>query len=229
MGFTIEEKKKLNEFLDKYEYLLEEGDYVTFLKKYRDQNKRDALYYAFVDLIKDTFGLNTEWFIKNDPDFHWLNYFEKDSPVSHIDIPTGVTTIGDHAFSNNDTITSVTIGNNVTSIGSYAFSGCSSLTTVTIGENSQLTSIGNSAFEGCSSLTSITIPSSVTTIDSYAFYRCSSLTSITIPDSVTWIDIGAFSGCDNLTIYCEATSKPSGWNSWWNYSGCPVVWGYKKK
>lgn len=76
MKFATEEKKKLNEFLDKYQYLLEEGDYVNFLKKYREQNKnvRDALYYAFVDLIKDSFGLNVEWFIKNDPDFDWLNY-----------------------------------------------------------------------------------------------------------------------------------------------------------
>lgn len=39
MNFTIEEKKKLNEFLDKYSYLLEEGDYVAFLKEYREQNK----------------------------------------------------------------------------------------------------------------------------------------------------------------------------------------------
>lgn len=62
MEFTTKEKKKLNEFLDKYEYLLEEGDYVTFLKEYRKQNMNilDALYYAFVDLIKDTFNLNIE-------------------------------------------------------------------------------------------------------------------------------------------------------------------------
>lgn len=71
MNFTAEEKKKLNAFIDKYEYLLKEGDYVTFLKEYRKQNKniRDALYYAFVDLVKDSFGLDIEWFIENDPDF----------------------------------------------------------------------------------------------------------------------------------------------------------------
>lgn len=71
MEFTPEEKKKLNKFLDDYEYLLEEGDYVTFLKKYRDQNNfvGDALYYAFVDLVKEIFHLNIEWFIKNDPHF----------------------------------------------------------------------------------------------------------------------------------------------------------------
>ena len=112
-----------------------------------------------------------------------------------------VTTIGDSAFYDNDTITSVTIGNNVTTIGERAFYNCDNLTTVTIGENSQLTTIG-----------------------SYAFYGCSSLTSITVPNNVTTIGTSAFYGCDNLTIYCEATSKPSGWSSSWNYSNRPVVW-----
>ena len=100
MNFTTKEKKKLNEFLDKYQYLLEEGDYVNFLKEYRKQNgnTRNALYYRFVDLIKDTFELNIEWFIKNDSDFYWINYFGKDSDITHINIPTAVTTIPNYAF-----------------------------------------------------------------------------------------------------------------------------------
>ena len=52
-----------------------------------------------------------------------------------------------------------------------------------------------------------------------------------IPSSVTTIGYRAFSGCNNLTIYCEATSQPSGWDSSWNWnvswsSSLPVVWGY---
>lgn len=232
MEFTTEQKKELNEFIDKYEYLLEEGDYVTFLKKYREQNKNvldEALYYAFVDLVKDNFGLNIEWFIKNDPDFYWLNYFESGSSIPHINIPAGTTKITDSAFTTNDTITSVTIGDSVTTIGHRAFYGCSKLTTVKIGENSQLNTIGYEAFFGCSSLTSIYIPNSVTTIRSGAFSNCSSLTSIIIPDSINYIGFSAFSGCDNLTIYCEATSKPKGWAYDWNSSKRPVMWGYKKK
>ena len=208
MEFTTKEKKKLNAFLDNYEYLLEEGDYVTFLKKYREQNKNilDALYYAFVDLVKDSFSLNMEWFIKNDPDFYWLNYFESGSDITHINIPVGVTTITNRAFANNDTITSVTIPNSVTTIDYRAFDNCSNLTTVTISENSQLTTIG-----------------------SIAFYDCASLTLIFIPNSVTTIGEDAFRNCSNLTIYCEALSKPSGWDSEWNSSNRPVVWGYKKE
>ena len=134
-----------------------------------------------------------------------------------------VTTIGERAFYDNDTITSVTIGNNVTSIGERAFYDCSSLTAVTFGENSQLTTISSSAFEGCSSLTSIIIPDSVTSIGYRAFYGCGLLTSIIIPDSVTIIGEYAFRDCHNLTIYCEAASEPSGWELGWDYS-CPVVW-----
>lgn len=98
------------------------------------------------------------------------------------------------------------IPDNVTTIGSSAFHSCSNLATVTFGENGQLT-----------------------TIEDYAFSYCSSLTSIYIPKSVTSIGHRAFFNCSNLAIYCEASSKPGGWESDWNYSNCPVVWGYKKK
>ena len=45
--------------------------------------------------------------------------------------------------------------------------------------------------------------------------------------SVTSIGDYAFEYCKSLTIYCEASSKPSGWSSYWNYSNRPVYWGYK--
>ena len=117
------------------------------------------------------------------------------------------------------------IPDSVTSIGSYAFSGCTGLTSVTIGNS--VTSIGSYAFEDCTGLTSVTIGDSVTSIGWYAFEDCTGLTSVTIPDSVTFIGNDAFYNCNNLTIYCEAASQPSGWHSGWNYSNCPVVWGYK--
>ena len=87
-----------------------------------------------------------------------------------------------------------------------------------------VTSIGVLAFDNCDSLTSVVIGNSVTSIGSNAFSNCDSLTEIVIPDSVTSIGSNAFYSCNSLTIYCEATSEPSGWDWVWNNSDCPVVW-----
>ncbi len=113
----------------------------------------------------------------------------------------------------------------ITSIGDSAFYGCSSLTSIEIPV--RVSSIGGSAFYGCRSLTSIEIPAGATSIGSYAFFDCSSLTSIEIPAGVTSIGDYVFSGSRRLTIYCEASSKPNGWSSDWNYGNRPVVWGHK--
>jgi hypothetical protein len=150
--------------------------------------------------------------------------FEECSSLASIEIPAGVTSICNSAFSGCSSLTSVTIPDSITSIGWYAFSHCSSLTSVVIPDS--VTSISSYAFE-YSSLTSITIPDSVESIGSYAFRNCHSLTSIVIPNSVESIGEQAFYNCSSLTIYCEAESKPDGWESVWNYSNCPVVWGYK--
>ena len=146
--------------------------------------------------------------------------------LTSVEIPNSVTTIGDYAFSGCTGLTSVEIPNSVTTIGDYAFSGCTGLTSVEIPNS--VTSIGYSAFSNCTGLTSIEIPNSVTTIGKYAFWGCTSLTSVVIPNSVTSIGYFAFEGCTNLTIYCEAESKPSGWDAYWNPSNCPVVWDSKR-
>ncbi len=93
-------------------------------------------------------------------------------------------------------LTSITIPGSVTSIGNGAFSEDNSLTSVTICDG--VTSIGNGAFECCTSLTSITIPNSVTSIGSGAFNYCKSLTSITIGKGVTSIGNDAFKECSAL-------------------------------
>ena len=157
-------------------------------------------------------------------------------PATYNGLP--VTEIGDSAFSGCSSLTSVTIGDSVTSIGDYAFSGYSNLTEITVSEsNTAYKDIDGNLYtkDGTTLLqyakgktaTSFTIPDGVTSIDYNAFNGCSSLTEIVIPDSVTSIGSYAFSYCSSLTIYCEAESKPDGWETDWNES-YPVVWGYKE-
>lgn len=149
-------------------------------------------------------------------------------PGGDVVVPTGVTSIGDDAFSYCQGLTSVTVPSGVTSIGARAFSYCFDLTEVAIADS--VTSIGNNAFDSCwelarvklpsgltaiernlfascNSLSEVAIPDSVTSIGYRAFAGCSSLTSITIPDGVTGIETGMFSGCSSLAnIYIPVSA-----------------------
>ena len=92
------------------------------------------------------------------------------------------------------------------------------------GASYPVTSIGYGAFGSCKNLTSVTVPGSVTDIGSSAFSSCDSLKSITLPNSVTHVAGNAFYSFSDLIIYCEAESKPDGWDSRWCNSNIVVVW-----
>lgn len=98
---------------------------------------------------------------------------------SSVEIPEGLTVIGEGAFKNCSTLQSVTIPGSVTTICEKAFYNCSSLTSITVANG--LTSIGRQAFAACGKLTNVNVPASVTYIGSNAFSGCNRLTSITVP------------------------------------------------
>jgi uncharacterized repeat protein (TIGR02543 family) len=152
------------------------------------------------------------------------------SLLTSIVIPSYVMLIGTAAFRGCSNITSFTIPSSVTSIGGGAFSGCSSLVSVVI--PSSVTSIEDSTFYWCTSLVSVTIPNSVISIGTYAFTYCTSLTSIVIPNSVTTIGYNSIGSNPNLTIFCQASSQPSGWSSLWNFDSLTsvnfVYWNFKE-
>ncbi len=148
-----------------------------------------------------------------------------------------VTTIADWSFATSSDLTSVVIPESVTSIGELAFVDCGALTSITVNENNpSFQSIEGNLYTKDGTLiqyvngkmeTEFSIPDSITGIGGYAFYNCDNLATVVIPAGVTTIGGYAFYGCGKLTIYCEAESCPSGWNSAWNASSCPVVWGYQ--
>ena len=121
-----------------------------------------------------------------------------------IEIPAGVTAIGDDAFRECEMLISVKIPNGVVSIGECAFYRCPLLTSVVIPDS--VTSIGSHAFCQCECLTTVSIPYGVPSIGNYTFAYCRSLTDITIPNSVTSIGSYVFEDCDSLkTVYYDGT------------------------
>lgn len=105
-------------------------------------------------------------------------------------IPSGVTTIGEGVFRENDTVVSVTFPENLTTIEAYAFRDCENLQTVTV--NEKLVTIGNYAFYQCKNLKSFTCPSTVKTIGEYAFTACTSLFEVTLNEGLESIGNYAF-------------------------------------
>ena len=114
--------------------------------------------------------------------------------VTNIVIPSGISSIGYH-FTGCNSITSVEIPYGVTGIGNYAFQGCKNLKEVSIPNSVQ--TIGQKSFEN-TAIREIVIPDSVTSISDSAFVSCVRLNRVTLGRNLTYIDLNAFDGCSYL-------------------------------
>lgn len=146
----------------------------------------------------------------------------------------GITSIGDNAFSKNDSIVSVVIPNGVTSIMNWCFSGCTNLKSVSIPNGVRF--IASFVFENCKNLKSLSIPETVENLG-IGFLTGTSIpepvllhngktlcyvpawfTSYQIPETVTEIVGGTFRNCAKLT---SITIPPSITKIMhWTFRGC---------
>ena len=143
----------------------------------------------------------------------WYKY-NKNTEIRIVVVETGVTSIGNYAFSECHNLTSVVLPDSIDSIGSHVFSDCTSLKGILVSEenayyasvdgvlfNKELTkliaypSYNRFSFDWD---TTYQIPASVTSIGDYAF-EYSQLCIMVIPDSVIDIGEGAFMGNHWLT------------------------------
>jgi hypothetical protein len=125
------------------------------------------------------------------------------TPITSVSGGKNITTIGEAAFADCDSLTSIDLPQ-ATTIGEAAFSFCDSLTSIDL---PQATTIGGYAFSNCDSLTSIDLPQA-TTIGGLAFANCDSLTSIDLPQATT-IGVSAFANCTSLTSIVWGQNSPT--------------------
>ncbi len=110
----------------------------------------------------------------------WAQYWEY---IDSVEIKSGVTGIGDYAFTDCYYAKSITIADSVTTIGEGVFWYCEKITSLKLPAN--LKTIEGSAFEECNGLREITIPAKTVTIENYAFAGCDSLAKINVSSANT--------------------------------------------
>ena len=140
--------------------------------------------------------------------------------LEEVNLGSGITTIGDYAFSGCTALDDVTLSPVLSTIQIYAFSGCTSLSSFTL--PATMTSIGNYAFKGCAftslpsgwdnpaisygqrvfencPITSITFPGTWTRVPAFFCGGMKLLETVVISPGITTVENSAFSGCPKLS------------------------------
>lgn len=183
------------------------------LPDYNDYTFNNRYFKAHEDAVIATYNI---------PEIGELKYYIIDY-VKHIEIGSGINTIGMYYFYGASKLETLTLNESVTAIKDYAFWTCTSLSKIEGSINNNI-EVASSAFKGCNfvknnngilvmgntlvaadsifivekNVEEITIPSDVTKIKSEAFKNCKSLQTITIKGNLTSIGDRVFENCSSL-------------------------------
>ena len=176
------------------------------------------------------------------------------SLLEAIEMNDRISTVCNRAFADCTSLQAITMPNSMEVIGAGVFENCESLKYnknssglylgndtnpylmlakaypadgfihYLVDENTKF--ILDGAFQNVEFTFNLIIPESVIYICSLAFENCTGRLSaiISIPEEVSVIKADAFKNCTRIDIWCEAVSKPDGWDENWNSSECSVTW-----
>ncbi|MEX1307191.1 MAG: leucine-rich repeat domain-containing protein, partial [Eubacteriales bacterium] len=128
---------------------------------------------------------------------------------SVVNVPEGVTAIGEKAFYQNTSITEVKLPETLTYISTSAFQGCTSLQTINFPVG--MIEIQNAAFKNCTSLQSAQFPRGLSSLGAQSFYNCTGLVDVFAYEHLGAIGSECFRYCDNLTVHCPQSSFIGGY------------------
>lgn len=144
--------------------------------------------------------------IKDDVLYGWGKLIQvRNTNVTSITVPDGITEIGAKAFQALKSLRSITLPDSLTTIGYGAFAGCTSLESITIPENVKelpapvTNNVQEGLFANCKALKSVTILGGVTEIPNFTFYGCAELEQVTSLDDISTIGNQAFAYCSALS------------------------------
>ena len=116
--------------------------------------------------------------------------------VKKLVVEDGITSIGNDAFSDCESLVSAELAEGITSIGDGAFTGCYDLEKINIPNS--VTSIGYDAFDSCWTLPSLELPSGLSKFESSAV-SFTAIKELTVPHGVKVVDSYLAAYNDNLT------------------------------
>ncbi len=115
---------------------------------------------------------------QSNPAYYAKSLSQNGEKITALEIPNGVSSVGQYAFYRNEVLTSVDFPATLKTIGYAAFADCTNLTDPEF--PNAMETLEGSAFSGCTALRQLEIPASVESIEAFAFSGCSGLGEVKI-------------------------------------------------
>ena len=147
--------------------------------------------------------------------------------VTKLDFTGAISSLGESAFENCETLTSIKLGTGMEAIPFRCFNNCKALKTIDLPEG--IKTIQENAFEDCSAMLTVVLPSTITAIENSAFDGASIKTIFFKGSEAQFdaVDIADGNDCMlDAKVYFYAAEKPTDDGLYWHYdkSGAPVTW-----